>query len=261
MATEIDEISPVPEAGHRGVDTRDDFVSKQEIYQDYQRTDLQPELNTSIGQINTVAGEIEINAQTASDAATTASALSNNQGDWSVLTGALNIPASVNHDDAIWALNVNLADITASEPDSENSDWTLASGIDELIDDTTPQLGGDLDANDKTFNGSSYRQIADASLGSGTHTFDYANGDYQELTVTGDITIDFDNFVIGNKNGMEIDFINMGAWTPTLPAGMEYVGGEEATFSASGKDKVIVTKDSDEVYSMFVVGLDVKAVP
>jgi len=72
MATTIDEISEVPEAGHRGADTRDDFVSTQEIYQDYQRTDLQPELNTSIGQINTVAGEIETNATTASDAATEA---------------------------------------------------------------------------------------------------------------------------------------------------------------------------------------------
>jgi hypothetical protein len=123
-----------------------------------------------------------------------------------------------------------------------------------IVEDTTPQLGGDLDTNGKTLNTSSYRQIADATLGSGTHTFNYANGDMQQLTVTGAITIAFSNMPTGKVSSMIIDGINWGAFTVTLPVGMIFDGATAPTFTASGTDRLAILKDKDDVYSMFIIG-------
>jgi len=49
-------------------------------------------------------------------AAQAAVASANYKGEWSTLTGALAIPASVSHNDAVWILTENLADVTAAEP-------------------------------------------------------------------------------------------------------------------------------------------------
>lgn len=129
-------ITVIPEPGHRGIDTNNDFVVKQEAYQDHQRDTLRPELeslrgelNTSIGQMNTVSGEVEVARDTATSSALLAQGLANNKGAWANLTGALSVPAAVNHNGSIWVLNTNLADVTASEPTSANSDWTESSGV------------------------------------------------------------------------------------------------------------------------------------
>jgi hypothetical protein len=49
----------------------------------------------------------------------------NFKGEWALLTGVLNMPSSVSHNNAIWNLLVNLPDVTASEPSLSNSDWFL----------------------------------------------------------------------------------------------------------------------------------------
>lgn len=74
-------------------------------------------------------------ATTATNAANTATASSNYKGEWSTLSGALNIPASVSHNDSLWNLKVNLADVTLSEPTTANSDWMLIN---------KPQPSGDI---------------------------------------------------------------------------------------------------------------------
>ena len=101
---------------------------------------------------------------------------------------------------------------------------------------------------------SAYNQIADASLGTGTHTFDYSAGDMQQLTVTGDITIAFSNFVAGKVCTMILDIINGGDWTVTYPAGMLFSGAAAPTLTSGGTDRVLVVKDADDVYSFFMVG-------
>jgi len=73
MSTITQEIGVIPEPGHRGIDTRDDFVGKQEAYQDHQRDTLVGELNTYKDQTNTVASEVNINAIAASNSALAAS--------------------------------------------------------------------------------------------------------------------------------------------------------------------------------------------
>ena len=84
MATTItpitQSITTIPTAGHRGVESRDDFVTKQEAFQDAltattvtELNTLKTQLNTSIGQINLVAGEASTSATTATTKASEAS--------------------------------------------------------------------------------------------------------------------------------------------------------------------------------------------
>jgi len=93
-----------------------------------QRNDVSIETNTVSEQINTSSIQVEENRIVAEDSALIANGAANNKGLWSNLTGALNIPSSVNHNGSIWTLNVNLADVTLSEPSLTNSDWLESLG-------------------------------------------------------------------------------------------------------------------------------------
>lgn len=86
--------------------------------------------NTSADFVNTKADEADADAQAAQAsqlAAASSEAISqanaNFVGNWSDQTGALNVPASVFHNEVYWILLVNLADVTLSEPSEANSDW------------------------------------------------------------------------------------------------------------------------------------------
>ena len=100
---------------------------------------LQSEINTSGEYIDTAVSEADadrVAAEAAKTAAETAQALtetardsalasSNYKGEWSSLAGALATPASVSHQGLIWLLVTSLADVTASEPTSDNGDWQV----------------------------------------------------------------------------------------------------------------------------------------
>ncbi len=103
-------------------------------------------------------------------------------------------------------------------------------------------------------------QIADASLASGTYSFDYSNGDMQQLTAAGDITIDFINFPVGKVTTFIIDALNWGSYAITLPAGMLFSSGTRPHFSVLGTDRLVIIKDKDEVFSLFVVGTEIAVV-
>lgn len=70
------------------------------------------------------ATDAATSAATASSASSAAIAAANFVGAWSGLTGALNIPASVSHNNAIWLLTANLADVTAATP-GVSASWLL----------------------------------------------------------------------------------------------------------------------------------------
>lgn len=108
----------------------------------------------------------------------------------------------------------------------------------------------------ETTNQQSYRQAADASLGTGTHTFDYAIGDMQQLTATGNITIAFSNFPTGNVVGYLIDAVDWGAHTITLPGGVLFSNGVTPTFTTSGTDRIEILKDKDDVYTLTIKNPD-----
>lgn len=99
-------------------------------------------LPTFAGQLNTLEVNVnqrETNATTQANAAETARALAdtsasvasaaaNFRGNWSSLTGALNIPATVAHQGYIWMLLSNVANITTSEP-GVSSNWITVSAV------------------------------------------------------------------------------------------------------------------------------------
>jgi len=272
---------------------QDEFVSKFEITMDELSEQLVVDINDVSDEMNIVAGEVNTNASAsatsatlsqdyanededveveaglysskhfslkAAESASTAEATANNKGAWSALTGALNIPASVNHDGDVWALNVNLADVTASEPAPANSDWTSVGTLSNVVEDLTPQLGGDLDSNGKTFNNSSYTQIADASLGTGTHTFAKASGDFQQLTATGNITLAVSGFVSGKYDIFEFELVNGGDYTITFNASWKFDSGTAPTLTSGGTDVLQISKNSSDVYTVIVKALAVSTV-
>jgi len=84
------------------------------------------DLTAAIDWQNTVFTETEADALSAINAAAVAQASANFAGVWSSLTGSLDVPASVLHNDNYWQLLVDLADVTAEEPGS-SSDWKVSS--------------------------------------------------------------------------------------------------------------------------------------
>lgn len=100
------------------------------------------QMNTSVSFVNDKAVEVEDNLLlTNNDVVTSAenaaeslqysqdsAASANYVGTWIGQTGSAIAGISVGHDGAFWRLNVALADITASEPTPNNSDWSFSSG-------------------------------------------------------------------------------------------------------------------------------------
>jgi len=87
-------------------------------------------------------------ALTAKDLAESAAAVSaasaNFKGLWSTLTGALNKPASVKHNDRFWLLLNNLANVATSQP-GVSADWTSTTAgteITQVITTTTAAVAG-----------------------------------------------------------------------------------------------------------------------
>ena len=133
----------------------------------------------------------------------------------------------------------------------------------DVITDKTPQLGGSLDCNGFTVNKQSVRGIADATVASATHTFNYANGDMQQVlcTTTGSIvTFAFSNFPSGKVCGFVIDLVNAGRpSTINFPSGTRFTRGTRPEFTYTGYDRLLVVKDKDNIYTVTVVALDFKA--
>jgi len=155
-------------------------------------------------------------------------------------------------------IDVNVLSLTGDG--SELTELTAAQVGLENVDNTSDATKDSATAvlSNKTLAKSAYTQIDDVTLDTGTYTFDYANGDRQKVTVTGDVTIAFSNFVPGKVCTVMIDAIGWGDWTPVYPDGMLFAGGTEPTLTVGGRDLLKVTKDKDDVYELIVLGLDVK---
>lgn len=84
-------------------------------------------------------------SQAAQDARDAAQGAANFKGLWSSLSGPLNKPASVKHNNRIWLLLNNLADVAASEP-GVSADWTSgdAGSIVQLVSANTSIAPGPI---------------------------------------------------------------------------------------------------------------------
>ncbi len=128
-------LDAVPEAGHRGIDANDIFVTKQETYQDFQRTNLQPqlenfrtqanELSTSVNALsqNVDTKTLEVNTNT--DLATSAALAAQGFAD-SALASSIVVNAYGNVD---WAgFSVSDGDLIVDYFDSNNSVPSIVDG-------------------------------------------------------------------------------------------------------------------------------------
>lgn len=108
----------------------------------WQREDAQPGFEL-------LASQTYQNAQAAEDASVAAIGSANFKGEWSALSGALNVPSAVWHNSRVWALLVNLADVTASEP-GVSANWVDVGGVKRSGDIMTGPLSvPDLTATDR----------------------------------------------------------------------------------------------------------------
>lgn len=131
MATNIPEVP-----GYTGdIALRSDpenFPQNAEDQYSYLAT-LSTGLNSTVTAMNTVATEAEQTALSASTSADIAASNANFDGLWSTKTGAKTVPYSVSNNGRNWQLLVDIADITASEPQDGNPDWQeLTTGTSDL---------------------------------------------------------------------------------------------------------------------------------
>ncbi len=73
------------------------------------------------------AEEAEDSAAAAAASEASTAAMANFKGLWSAQVGALNKPASVDHNGAFWGLLNDLLDVTTSQP-GVSADWVVVSG-------------------------------------------------------------------------------------------------------------------------------------
>ena len=140
----------------------------------------------------------------------------------------------------------------------------LTAYVPDIVDDTTPQLGGDLDSNGNQVLKPSSVQDSDVTVSTtSTHTFDYADGVIQQVTASGSITMTLatTNFVTGAVCGMIIDAVNWGSITAvTHPAAWLFAAGTVPTYTAAGTDRLLLLKDKDDIYTLHIVDQDIKTV-
>lgn len=215
----------------------------------------QTEVETTQDEVEATQVEIEATQVEVEAAALIAQGAANYQGDWLVgTTYAVGDSVSYNGVSYVSKVGSNVG----NTPDVSTTEWLLVSF--DVVLDTSPTLGGDLECDGYTLNGSSYVQSADASLGVGIHTFDFSAGDMQQVTATGDFSIAFANFPTGKVCTMIVDAVDWGAYSIAHPAATLFTSGIVPVYTASGTDRLVISKDKNDVYLMSVSVVNIKAV-
>lgn len=124
-----DPINPPTDTPQRN-DT--DFRTKADVFVDWQGNTFPTEIdafitemNATITQMNLVSAQVDEDSEITEQARLTTVGAVNFKGYWAGLTGELAMPASVAHGGHLWLLTENLADVTAVEPTTPNTEWFL----------------------------------------------------------------------------------------------------------------------------------------
>lgn len=150
------------------------------------------------------------------------------------------------------------AALTWAEGDANFENLNNAK-LENVLEDTTPQLGGNLDVNGQQIVSVSNGNIVVAPNGTGKtkvnalnynegaiHTVSYAatitpdvgNGNVQEITLTGNVTFSaFDNAVAGQSLTLIVKQDSTGS--RTLTSTMKFAGGEKTLSTAANAVDII----------------------
>ncbi len=153
---------------------------------------------------------------------------------------------------------------------------TAAGGGGDLVDDTTPQLGGDLDVNGNDIVSVSDGNIVitpdgtgktvikninyyespvyDLGTGSGTKTPDVANGNVQKITLNGNLTLNALSSPVAGQS-LTLIITQDGTGGRTLSSTMKFAGGIKAlSGTANAIDIVTVFYDGTTYYASLAKG-------
>ena len=136
----------------------------------------------------------------------------------------------------------------------KSADWTTFNNkLSNVVDDTSPQLGGDLDANSKKITNiklATYSGIYDNGNSGTSKTIDWNNGNEQKITLTDNVTLTFTAPSSGyGKFTLIIDQDSTGGRTVTFPSSVKWAGGGTApTITSDANARDIVTFLYDGTY-------------
>ena len=122
----MSQTAPVPVAASGAVPDYNDratFGARVLAWDLWTRDTMVPGVNAAMENVYTNAVDAYASALGASTSAATAQAASAYKGEWSTLTGALNMPASVSYGGFFCALNANLANVATATP-GVAAQWT-----------------------------------------------------------------------------------------------------------------------------------------
>ena len=156
-------------------DSPSDFTEKADAFLGALPT-FQSELNTYADEANALktnvntsesnAAESALDAQEAETAAEnfadSAAGAANFVGAWDTLTGALTVPSSVSHVDAVWVLTQDVADVTAEEPGASNVWIEVTRALAKKPEITSPADGAQDTAPNLTIEGSGFSPVYSA---------------------------------------------------------------------------------------------------
>jgi len=131
--------------------------------------------------------------------------------------------------------------------------WVAQTGISNVVEDTTPQLGGTLDGQGNEINNvilEDYKEtIYTGGSTTGTITPDVANGNVQSITLTGNITFNaFGNAEAGQSMTLIIKQSASGG--ETLTSSMVFAGGTKTlSTGANAIDILSVVYDGTTYYA------------
>ena len=118
--------------------------------------------------------------------------------------------------------------LTGDEVAYENAELdcdTVEEALDELAERSNATKGPDI-----------------AASSPGTYTINAANGIFQKITVSANITLAF-TFPASQVSGLCLEVVNGGAHTITWPGTMRFAGKEEPVLTASGSDLLAIFTD------------------
>lgn len=197
-------------------------------------------LNTFVTEANAtgVAADVDAAAALASQIAAglskdAAVASANFKGAWSVLTGALAIPASVSHLSKVWTLTESVANVTTEVPGT-SAKWLAVS-----VNFASPDPIGSTTPNSAKF---TFAYSPEITLTDGaTVNWNTALGQVAKLTLGGNRTIAAPtNLVTGAMYSLNIIQDGTGSRTATWNSVFAFTGGVAPTLStaASSVDEI-----------------------
>jgi hypothetical protein len=149
------------------------------------------------------------------------------------------------------------ADGTSGQVLSTNGSGVLAwstpaaAGIANVVEDTTPQLGGELDGQGNTVSNVNFKDYKETvfSLGttSGTITPNVANGNVQSITLNGNLT--FSAFTSPEAGQSLTLIINTGGTGRTLTSTMKFAGGSKTISTTATTDIITVFYDGSNYWA------------